>query len=82
MDATRVGLEGMSRYGKAAIVAQTYDKRFAIGFIASSGDKTINRKAGCRKPVSLVRRAERLNSICRSYLDQFSNTANSSSATP
>ena len=38
MDAKRVGLEGMSRYGKAAIVAQAYDERFAIGFIASSGE--------------------------------------------
>ena len=38
VDAKRVGLEGMSRYGKAAIVAQAYDERFAIGFIASSGE--------------------------------------------
>ena len=81
VDSKRVGLEGMSRYGKAAIVTQDYDKRFAIGVIASSGDKTINRKAGCRKPASPVRRAERLNSISCSYRDQFSNTANSPSAT-
>jgi hypothetical protein len=38
VDAKRVGLEGMSRYGKAAIVAVAYDPRFAIGFIASSGE--------------------------------------------
>ncbi len=37
-DAKRVGIEGMSRYGKAAIVAMAYDPRFAIGFIASSGE--------------------------------------------
>jgi hypothetical protein len=37
VDAKRVGIEGMSRYGKAAIVAMAYDPRFAIGFIASSG---------------------------------------------
>jgi hypothetical protein len=37
VDAKRVGIEGLSRYGKAAIVAMAYDPRFAIGFIASSG---------------------------------------------
>jgi hypothetical protein len=38
VDATRVGLEGMSRYGKAALVTMAYDPRFAIGFISSSGE--------------------------------------------
>jgi hypothetical protein len=38
VDARRVGIEGLSRYGKAAIVAQAYDERFAIGFIGSSGE--------------------------------------------
>jgi hypothetical protein len=38
VDPKRVGIEGMSRYGKAAIVAMAYDPRFAIGFIASSGE--------------------------------------------
>jgi hypothetical protein len=37
VDAKRVGIEGLSRYGKAAIVALAYDERFAIGFIGSSG---------------------------------------------
>ncbi len=37
VDAKQVGLEGLSRYGKAAIVAMAYDPRFAIGFIGSSG---------------------------------------------
>ncbi len=37
VDATRVGITGHSRYGKAAVVAQAYDRRFAIGFISSSG---------------------------------------------
>jgi hypothetical protein len=37
VDARRVGLEGMSRYGKAALVAMAYDPRFAIGLIDSSG---------------------------------------------
>jgi hypothetical protein len=32
-----VGIQGHSRYGKAAIVAMAYDRRFAIGFISSSG---------------------------------------------
>jgi (4-O-methyl)-D-glucuronate---lignin esterase len=38
VDARRVGIEGMSRYGKAALVAMAYDSRFAAGFIASSGE--------------------------------------------
>ena len=37
VDAKHVGLEGLSRYGKAAIVAMAYDPRFFIGFIGSSG---------------------------------------------
>ncbi len=38
VDARRVGIEGLSRYGKAALVAMAYDRRFAIGFIGSSGE--------------------------------------------
>ena len=37
VDETRVVIEGLSRYGKAAIVAMAYDPRIAIGFIGSSG---------------------------------------------
>jgi len=37
VDARHVGIEGLSRYGKAALVAMAYDSRFAIGFIGSSG---------------------------------------------
>lgn len=37
VDETRVVIEGLSRYGKAAIVAQAYEPRIAIGFIGSSG---------------------------------------------
>src|SRR5262249_52148404 len=37
VDARKVGIEGLSRYGKAAIVTMAYDERFAIGFIGSSG---------------------------------------------
>jgi len=37
VDAKQVGIEGLSRYGKAAIVTMAYDQRFAIGFIGSSG---------------------------------------------
>ena len=33
-----VGIEGLSRYGKAALVAMAYEPRFAIGFIGSSGE--------------------------------------------
>jgi len=38
VDAKRVGIEGHSRYGKAAAVAMAYDQRFAIAFISSSGE--------------------------------------------
>jgi len=38
VDVKRVGIEGLSRYGKAALVAMAYDERFAIGFIGSSGE--------------------------------------------
>ena len=37
VDAKHVGIEGLSRYGKAALVTMAYDSRFAIGFIGSSG---------------------------------------------
>jgi hypothetical protein len=37
VDAKQVGIEGLSRFGKAAIVTMAYDERFAIGFIGSSG---------------------------------------------
>ena len=37
VDAKHVGLEGHSRYGKAAVVAMADDPRIAIGFISSSG---------------------------------------------
>jgi hypothetical protein len=38
VDAKQVGIEGLSRYGKAALVAMAYDQRFAIGLIGSSGE--------------------------------------------
>ena len=37
VDATRVGVQGHSRWGKAALVAMAFDERFAIGYISSSG---------------------------------------------
>jgi (4-O-methyl)-D-glucuronate---lignin esterase len=49
VDAKQVGIEGLSRYGKAALVAMAYEPRFAIGFIASSGEggaKILRRKFG------------------------------------
>jgi hypothetical protein len=38
VDGNKVGIEGLSRYGKAALVTMAYDQRFAIGFIGSSGE--------------------------------------------
>ncbi|MEZ0241927.1 MAG: hypothetical protein ACAH11_01020 [Sphingomonas sp.] len=37
VDSKRIGIEGLSRYGKAALVTMAYDQRFAIGFVGSSG---------------------------------------------
>jgi hypothetical protein len=37
VDATRVGIEGVSRYGKAALVAMAFEPRFAIVLVGSSG---------------------------------------------
>jgi hypothetical protein len=37
VDAKQVGVEGHSRYGKAALVAMAYDLRFALAYISSSG---------------------------------------------
>ncbi len=38
VDAKRVAIAGHSRYGKAALIAMAYDRRFAIGYISSSGE--------------------------------------------
>jgi hypothetical protein len=38
VDAQKVGIEGHSRYGKAALVAMAYDQRFSIAYISSSGE--------------------------------------------
>ena len=37
VDASKVGIEGVSRYGKAALVTLAFENRFAIGLIGSSG---------------------------------------------
>jgi len=38
VDPTRVGIEGLSRYGKAAIVTEAFEPRIAVGLIGSSGE--------------------------------------------
>jgi hypothetical protein len=37
VDARHIGIEGVSRYGKAALVTMAFDRRFAMGLIGSSG---------------------------------------------
>jgi hypothetical protein len=37
VDARRVAIEGVSRYGKAALVAMAFDQRFAAALVGSSG---------------------------------------------
>jgi lysophospholipase L1-like esterase len=38
VDAKRVGISGLSRYGKAALVAMAYEPRFAVALVGSSGE--------------------------------------------
>jgi hypothetical protein len=37
VDARQIGIEGHSRYGKAALVTMAYDPRYAIAYVSSSG---------------------------------------------
>ena len=37
IDTTRIAIEGLSRFGKAAIVAMAFEPRISLGFIGSSG---------------------------------------------
>jgi lysophospholipase L1-like esterase len=38
VDAKKVGIEGVSRYGKAALVTMAFDTRFAVALVGSSGE--------------------------------------------
>ncbi len=38
VDASRIGIEGVSRYGKAALVTMAFDTRFAMALVGSSGE--------------------------------------------
>lgn len=38
VDAKRVGIEGVSRFGKAALVAMAFDERFRVALVGSSGE--------------------------------------------
>jgi hypothetical protein len=38
VDAKRVGIEGVSRYGKAALVTMAFESRFAVVLVGSSGE--------------------------------------------
>ena len=38
VDATRVGIEGVSRYGKAALVTMAFESRFRVVLVGSSGE--------------------------------------------
>lgn len=38
LDARHIGIEGVSRYGKAALVAMAFDERFAMVLVGSSGE--------------------------------------------
>ncbi|HEX7859725.1 MAG TPA: acetylxylan esterase [Verrucomicrobiae bacterium] len=38
VNAKQVGIEGVSRYGKAALVTMAFDQRFAVALVGSSGE--------------------------------------------
>jgi (4-O-methyl)-D-glucuronate---lignin esterase len=38
VDASHIGIEGVSRYGKAALIAMAFDSRFALVLVGSSGE--------------------------------------------
>ena len=38
VDAKKVGIEGVSRYGKAALITLAFESRFAMGLVGSSGE--------------------------------------------
>jgi hypothetical protein len=38
VDASHVGVEGVSRYGKAALITMAFDQRFAVVLVGSSGE--------------------------------------------
>jgi lysophospholipase L1-like esterase len=38
VDAKRVGIDGVSRYGKAALITMAFDQRFAVVLVGSSGE--------------------------------------------
>ncbi len=38
VDAKKVGIEGLSRFGKAALVTEAFEPRIAVGLIGSSGE--------------------------------------------
>jgi hypothetical protein len=38
IDAAQVGIEGVSRYGKAALITMAFDTRFAMVLVGSSGE--------------------------------------------
>jgi hypothetical protein len=38
VDSKKVGIEGLSRYGKAALVTEAFEPRLAVGLIGSSGE--------------------------------------------
>jgi hypothetical protein len=38
VDARKVGIEGVSRYGKAALIAMAFEPRFAVVLVGSSGE--------------------------------------------
>src|SRR5215813_11871323 len=69
VDAKKVGIEGVSRYGKAALVTLAFEPRFAVGLIGSSGKggATLNRRVWGEAVESLTGSGE-YHWMCGNYL--------------
>ena len=75
VDAKRVGIEGVSRYGKAALVTMAFDTRFAVVLVGSSGEggaklhrrnwgEVVENVAGSGNPGDLPVDAHELIALC------------------
>jgi hypothetical protein len=69
VDAKKVGIEGVSRYGKAALVTLAFENRFAVGLIGSSGKggATLHRRVFGEAVESLTGSGE-YHWMCGNYL--------------
>lgn len=82
VDAKKVGIEGVSRYGKAALVTLAFEPRFAVGLIGSSGKggATLERRVFGEAVESLAGSGE-YHWMVGNYLSYAASEANAGSKT-